>query len=250
MRLDKYLSQCAVCSRKECANAVKSGAVLINDIPALRADQPVDAQRDRVMFRGTAVVYCAHFYIMMNKPAGVVSATEDTKDTTVLQLLPENLRKKRLHPCGRLDKNTTGFVLLTDDGALSHALLSPRRHVEKEYAFTVKFPLRKAEVQQLEQGVDISEEKPTKPCKIRLDDPQHGIIVLTEGKYHQIKRMMECVHNQITSLRRISFAAIPLDPDLGPGEWRMLHEDEIAHLKRLAQLSAAPDTDTSSSEDA
>ena len=240
MRLDKYMSAAGVMSRRETALAVKRGRITVDGIPAAKADMQVDAAQV-IRLDGTEIVYRENTYIMMHKPAGVVSATDDPGERTVLNLLPEQLHHLNLFPCGRLDKSTTGFVLLTSDGVLSHRILAPRRHVEKVYAFSVKFPLSDEDITRLEAGVTIASDShadawDTAPCKIRLTDDRHsGEITLTEGKYHQIKRMMEAVHNQIISLARISFAGIALDPALAPGEWRHLTADEEAVLRRAAE---------------
>jgi 16S rRNA pseudouridine516 synthase len=171
---------------------------------------------------------------MLNKPDGYVSATEDGREKTVLDLLPEKLQKLSLFPCGRLDKHTLGLMLLTNDGQLAHDLLSPRHHVEKNYRFSVKFPLTDEEVATLEQGTVLEDGYETKPSRIRLDEGRKsGTIMLVEGKYHQIKRMMESVHNQITALERISFGPLTLDPTLSRGEFRYLTETEEAALQAL-----------------
>ena len=136
-----------------------------------------------------------------------------------------------LFPCGRLDKHTLGLMLLTNDGQLSHRLLSPKRHVAKTYAFRVKFPLSQADISALENGVDIGGYL-TKPCTVKLTDEREGQITLTEGKYHQIKLMMEVVHNQITYLERITFGSLSLDAALSRGEWRELTNEEIAALNQ------------------
>ncbi|MBQ7301941.1 MAG: rRNA pseudouridine synthase [Clostridia bacterium] len=240
MRLDKYMSAAGVLSRKECAAAVKRGRILVDGIPAAKADIQVQPGQ-AVTLDGVPVIYREYTYIMMHKPRGVVSATDDPGERTVLDLLPEQLRRLNLFPCGRLDKNTTGFVLLTSDGVLSHRVLAPKRHAEKVYRFTVKFPLSEDDVKTLEGGVSLSadsyaEEFLTAPCTVLPDEDRlGGRIVLTEGKYHQIKRMMEAVHNQITSLARISFCGIDLDPELQPGEWRYLTAEEEAQLKKCAE---------------
>ena len=184
------------------------------------------------------MTYRQFTYVLMNKPDGVVSATEDGREQTVLDLLPEELRRIRpaLVPCGRLDKHTTGLMILTNNGDLSHRLLSPARHVDKTYAFSVKFPLSEEDLTALESGVDIGGYV-TAPCKVELDpkDPEergaHGRITLHEGKYHQIKLMMEARHNQITKLQRITFGPLTLDPALAAGEWRLLTEEEIKALE-------------------
>ena len=238
MRLDKYLSLAGVATRSETARAVRAGEVFLNGTLVKRADTALDPDTAAVVFRGQPVVYRTHTYIMMHKPDGVVSATQDGRDETVLDLLPDEWRRIRppLFPCGRLDKHTTGLMLLTNNGDLSHRLLSPARHVDKTYAFSVKFPLSDEDVTALESGVDIGGYI-TAPCKVELDprDPAErgvsGRITLHEGKYHQIKLMMEARHNQIRKLARITFGPIALDPALSAGEWRMLSEEEIAELE-------------------
>ena len=230
MRLDKMLSECGVASRSETAKAVRAGKVTVNGAVARRADVSVDPEVDSVTFFGTPVRYRKFIYVMLNKPDGYISATEDGRgDPVVLELLPPEYQKQKLFPCGRLDKHTLGLMLLTNDGQLSHRLLAPKSHVAKSYAFTTRFPLSEADVQSLCAGVDIGGYV-TRPCTVELDDPQKGIITITEGKYHQIKLMMEAVHNKITSLERITFGPLTLDPNLERGEWRELAEEELRTL--------------------
>ncbi len=236
MRLDKYLSLTGTATRSEAAKAVRSGEVLVDGVPAKKADIQIDPDTARVVFRGVPVVYRRYTYILMHKPDGVVSATEDGREQTVLDLLPDELRRIRpaLFPCGRLDKHTTGLMLLTNNGDLSHRLLSPSRHVDKTYRFRVKFPLSDEDINALESGVDIGGYV-TAPCRVERDadmPARAGRITLHEGKYHQIKLMMEARHNQITELARITFGPLTLDPSLAPGEWRLLTEEEIAALEK------------------
>ena len=169
---------------------------------------------------------------MMNKPDGVISATEDGNETTVLELLPEKYRKMDIFPCGRLDKNTLGLLILTNNGALAHRLLSPKCHVEKTYRFECERPLTDGDVELLCKGVDIGEKSSTQPAKVMLTSPRSGEISVTEGKFHQIKRMFQAVCNKITYLERIRFADIPLDTTLARGEWRELTEEERAILEK------------------
>ncbi len=235
MRLDKYLSLTGTATRTEAARAVRAGEVTVNGMPPKKADVQIDPDTAQVIFRGLPVVYRPYTYIMMNKPDGVVSATEDGREQTVLDLLPDELRRIRpaLFPCGRLDKHTTGLMLLCNNGALSHRLLSPGRHVDKTYFFRVKFPLSDEDISALEAGVDIGGYT-TAPCRVRrdADTPDRvGTITLHEGKYHQIKLMMEARHNQITALRRLTFGPLSLDPALAPGEWRLLTDEEIRALE-------------------
>ena len=173
---------------------------------------------------------------MLNKPEGYVSATEDGKYPTVLELLPEEYSAFELFPCGRLDKNTLGLMLITDDGELAHYLLSPKRHVSKKYYFKSKFAIDKEDKDRLEKGVALDDGYETKPAVIELvGEGNEGYITLTEGKYHQIKRMLDAVGNKITYLERVTFGPLSLDPDLERGEWRELTEDEIAALKDAAK---------------
>ena len=150
-----------------------------------------------------------------------MSATEDGREKTVIDLLPEQERRKNLFPCGRLDKNTLGLIILTNDGEGAHKLLSPKNHVSKTYKFESKFPLSEEDKKKIEGGIDIGGYV-TKPCQIDLE----GKITITEGKYHQIKRMLEAVSNKITYLERISFGGLKLDESLGRGEWRYLTDEE------------------------
>lgn len=242
MRLDKFLSLTGKASRSDAGKAVRGGGVLVNGIPAKKADMSIDPDSDEITFRGEIITYRQFTYIMMHKPDGVVSATEDGREQTVLDLLPEEITRVRpaLFPCGRLDKHTTGLMILMSNGQLSHRLLSPARHVDKTYEFSVKFPLSDEDVTELERGVDIGGYV-TAPCRVTLDpqDPvkrgRSGKITLHEGKYHQIKLMMEARHNQITSLKRITFGPLALDPDLAPGEWRMLDAAETKALEEAGE---------------
>lgn len=230
MRLDKFLSVTATVTRRESAKAVRVGRLTVNGAPARRADMQIDPERDTVCLDGTPISYRQFRYLLLHKPDGVVSATEDGKERTVLDLLPPEFRVRGLFPCGRLDKHTTGLMLLTDDGDLAHRLLSPRRHVEKRYCFRVKFPLTAEDCARFEKGLVLDDGYETKPAGILLQDPYSGVITLTEGKYHQIKRMMLSLCNQITELKRISFGPLILPPELAPGSWRELTGEEEAAL--------------------
>ncbi len=233
MRLDKLLSECGVASRKESARAARAGQILVNEIAVNKADVQVDPASDRITFCGRTVLWRKFVYVMLNKPDGYVSATEDARgEKVVTSLLPEEYQKMGLFPCGRLDKHTLGLMLLTNDGQLSHRLLSPKHHVAKTYAFHVKFPLSETDIAALQSGVDIGGYL-TRPCTVTLTGEREGCITLTEGKYHQIKLMMEAVHNQITYLERITFGPLSLDAALDRGEWRELTAEEIDTLNQL-----------------
>ncbi len=228
IRLDKFIVSTGLYTRSESVKLCRAGKVSVDGEIVKDSAVKIDPEKSRVSVLGKELSYKKYTYIMMNKPEGVVSATEDG-DTTVIDLLPEELRRIGLFPCGRLDKNTHGFVMLTNNGELSHCLLSPKHHVEKEYYFESRFPLSEEDRQALEGGVDIGGYT-TAPCKVTLSDEKSGVITLTEGKYHQIKLMLEAVHNKVIFLKRISFASIALDESLEEGEWRYLSTEEEAKL--------------------
>ena len=232
MRLDKFLSSSGIASRSETLRAVRAGKVTVNGAVATKADMAVDPNADKVSYFGREITYMKYVYVMLNKPVGYVSATEDEREKTVLELLPEELRKRELFPCGRLDKNTEGLMLLTDNGALAHFLLSPKRHVSKKYRVVSKFPIDEGTKDRIENGVDIGGYV-TAPCKFEIL-PDGGYITLTEGKYHQIKLMLDAVGNKVRALERLTFGPLTLDEALGRGEWRYLTDEEIASLEALA----------------
>ena len=238
--MDKLLSVTATATRKETARAVRAGQITVNGNVAKRADMAVDPEKDAVCYCGSTVFYKPYRYVLLNKPDGYVSATEDGRDPTVLELLPPLYTDLGLFPCGRLDKHTLGLMLLTNNGELSHRLLSPRRHVAKRYAFCVKFALSVADCDRFREGVVLEDGYETKPADIELaEDKRSGVVTLVEGKYHQIKRMMEAVNNRITALERLTFGALSLDPALARGEWRELTPEEE---RLLTEYSSQTDT--------
>lgn len=230
MRLDKFIVESGLASRTEITKVAKNGGVTVNGQVVRRASGHIDPTSDKVTYLGKEVIWREFTYVMLNKPDGYVSATEDDKFPTVITLLPDELQRIGLFPCGRLDKNTLGLMILTNNGPLSHKLLAPKNHVSKKYRFKVKFPISEDDVSTLESGVDIGGYI-TAPCKVEMTDEKEGYITLTEGKYHQIKLMAEAVHNQITYLERVTFGPIKLDERLERGEWRYLTEDEQQSLE-------------------
>lgn len=230
MRLDKFIVESGLASRTEITKVAKNGGVTVNGQVVRRASGHIDPTSDKVTYLGKEVIWREFTYVMLNKPEGYVSATDDDKFPTVITLLPDELQRIGLFPCGRLDKNTFGLMILTNNGPLSHKLLAPKNHVSKKYRFKVKFPISEDDVNALESGVDIGGYV-TAPCKVEMIGEKEGYITLTEGKYHQIKLMAEAVHNQITYLERVTFGPIALDEGLGRGEWRYLTEDEQRSLE-------------------
>lgn len=243
MRLDKFLSEQNIGTRKQIKEYVKNGRCTVNGIPATKADVHIDENSDDIAFDGIPLKYSRFHYYLLNKPAGVVSATRDGRNETVLDLLAgENV--KGLSPCGRLDIDTEGLLLLTDDGDLIHKLLSPRKHVDKVYEVHISKPLDEAEIKKLESGVNIGDKNEdgsidfTLPAKVQilddLDENKNPVILLTihEGRFHQVKRMLEAVDNEVVFLRRLSMGSLVLDDDLKPGDYRELTDQEINELKK------------------
>lgn len=225
MRLDKFLTEMGKCSRSEGGKLIRAGKVLVNGKVQKAPDFKIDPNLDTITFMGEVLTYKKYTYIMLNKPEGYVSATDDEREKTVLDLVDPEDRRRGLFPCGRLDKSTLGLVILTNDGEGAHKVLSPKHHVEKIYKFISRDPVSENDIKLLEGGVDIGGYL-TKPCKVKMISECEGEITLTEGKYHQIKRMLEAVDNKIMYLERITFGNIQLDPSLGRGEWRYLTPDE------------------------
>ena len=230
MRLDKFIVESGLASRTEIAKVARGGGITVNGQVVRRASGHIDPTTDIVTYLGREVIWREFTYVMLNKPDGYVSATDDLLNPTVLTLLPDELQKIGLFPCGRLDKNTLGLMILTNNGPLAHKLLAPKNHVSKKYRFTVKYPISEKDVVELEKGVDIGGYF-TAPCKVEMINEKNGYITLTEGKYHQIKLMAEAVHNQITYLERVTFGPISLDESLERGQWRYLNEEEQAALE-------------------
>ena len=232
MRLDKFLSVTKTASRTEAAKAARNGRITVNGSVVRDCACHIDEKSDVICFDGAVVIYREFIWIMMNKPAGVLSASDDKKQKTVVDLLPPPLNQMGLFPCGRLDKDTVGLIMLTNDGELAHKLLSPKKHAEKEYYFRLSVPHDKSVG--IENGI-MMDGKMTKPAIIDMETDTSGRIVLTEGKYHQIKRMVAATDNRVTYLERVTFAGIPLDKSLSRGEWRELTAEEASLLKSAAE---------------
>lgn len=232
MRLDKFLSQTKTLSRSEASKAAKNGLITVNGLQVKDCSVHIVPETDVICFRGEEIVYRQFIWIMMNKPAGVLSASNDKKAKTVIDLLPPPLCSMGLFPCGRLDKDTVGLLLITNDGELCHKLLTPKKHAKKTYRFILSNPYDKRK--KIEDGIPM-DGKITKPAVIVCDSPTSGSITLTEGKYHQIKRMFEYAGSTVTFLQRTEFGGLSLDHALGSGQWRYLSETEIETLKKCCE---------------
>ncbi len=237
IRLDKYLSQSGELSRSEAARAVRAGAVLVDGKivrdPAAHIEPTCD-----VRLNGAAVKDSAFQYFMLNKPAGVLTAARDSRAQTVMSLVPEALLKRDVLPVGRLDKDTTGLLLLTNDGALAHELLSPKKHVWKRYELTVSGKLLDADAQAFENGIPLGDFT-SKPAKLRIieagDTESRAEAELREGKFHQVKRMCLALGHEVLKLSRVTFGSLELDERLPEGGYRELTEAEVDALKRCVR---------------
>ncbi len=227
IRLDKYLGESGVFSRSEATRAIRSGRIAVDGVAVRDASVKIDETTAVVTADGQIVRWTKYKYVMLNKPADVVSTTDDTPKS-VMKLFPPEFSRLGMFPCGRLDIDTVGLLLVTNDGPTAHELLSPKHHREKTYGFEC-LPLTMEMKKKLEEGVELSDFT-SKPCIVQLDDATHGRITVTEGKYHQIKRMFHAVGSEITFLERLTFAGLTLDKKLARGEWRELTEDEIRIL--------------------
>ena len=225
MRLDKYFSELKIFSRREIVGELKKGFIKVNGTIIKKADFKIDENKDVITYKDEVIKYKKYIYLKLNKPEGYISATEDLTQKTVLDLIPDNLRKFNLFPVGRLDKDTTGLVILTNDGMSAHNALSPKHHVEKKYKFETADEYSNVDIEKIEAGLTLADGYTTKPCKIERIDEKTGFITLTEGKYHEIKRLFGARGNKIVSLQRISFSEIVLG-DLPLGEFRHLTEEE------------------------
>jgi pseudouridylate synthase len=218
-------------TRSEVKVFIKKGRVTVNGEIAKSPEQKVDETKDTVTLDGHSFSYQKYFYYMLHKPAGVVTAVRDHHDQTVLDLLVD-APGKDLSPVGRLDKDTEGLLLITNDGALAHRLLSPVKHVPKTYLVHTKKPVTSQMCEKLEAGVEIGDETPTAPAKTKLlSDTDCGLLLtITEGRFHQVKRMLQAVGNEVVYLKRLSMGALVLDETLSKGSWRALTEEEKAQL--------------------
>lgn len=230
MRLDKFLCDTAGLTRTEAKNAVKKGQIAVNGQVQKAADFKVKENTDTVTFQGRPLSYAAFHYYILHKPAGVITATEDKKESTVMDILREE-KVKNLFPVGRLDKDTEGLLLITDDGELAHNLLSPKKHVDKEYLVKVRDSISEDDCRKLSEGVDIGDEKPTAPAKVERVAEKEILLTIREGRFHQVKRMLQAVDNEVLYLKRLSMGSLRLPKDLEKGAYRPLSEEEIYKIK-------------------
>ena len=236
IRIDKFLSQMQVATRSESKKLIKMKRITKNGALVTDGGEKCDPKKDCICLDGHPIAYQEYHYLMLHKPAGCVTATEDRRDKTVMDYLPDNLRRG-LSPVGRLDKDTEGLLLITDDGALNHSLLAPGRHVPKTYYARIHGIVTESDITAFKNGLDIGEKKMTAPAALKIlhiaenEQTSEILVTITEGKFHQVKRMMEALGKKVTYLKRLSMGPLALPADLPTGKYRLLTEKELELLK-------------------
>lgn len=232
IRLDKYLADMGLGARSQVKKEIRDGGVTVNGAVTRRPETKIDTEQDEIAFHGEPVAYTEYEYYMLNKPAGVVSASSDRQETTVIDLIGER-KRNGLFPIGRLDKDTEGLLIITNNGELAHRLLSPKKHVDKVYFARIKGYVTETDVENFSRGVDIGDEKPTLPAELficRSDDISEIRLTIREGRFHQVKRMFRAVGKEVVYLKRLRMGDVSLDDGLMPGEYRRLTEEEVERL--------------------
>ena len=232
-RIDKILASQGNLSRREVKEIIKKGRVHINGVVVTDSAVKIDAEKDAVLLDGVQITLKKHIYIMLNKPQGVVSASESETDKTVVDLVPDSLYRKGLFPAGRLDKDTTGFVLITDDGDFAHRILSPKNHIFKTYLARLRHSLSENDISLISSGITLADGTTLKEAKLEIveaGDTPLVKIMICEGKYHQVKRMFATAGNKVVSLHRSKMGGLALDTALKPGECREITQSELEKI--------------------
>lgn len=237
-RLDKILSSQGVGSRKEAGILIRRGLVHVNGILATRPETKTDPERDQITIEGKPLRFQRHVYLMMNKPAGVVSASRDSREKTVVDLVPPVLSRRDLFPAGRLDRDTTGLLILTDDGELAHRMLSPKKHVYKLYEASVDGPVGAEEIEKFAAGVALEDGTVCLPAGltvVKQGTAWETLVEIREGKFHQVKKMFLAVGRRVLRLKRVRIGGLELDKTLKEGECRELTKEELALIFKEKQ---------------
>ena len=232
LRLDELLADMGYGTRSEIKKEIAKGGVTVNGTVMKKPEAKIDTERDIVCIKGEKAVYARYEYFMLNKPAGVVSATMDRRERTVLDLI-EDKKRDDLFPVGRLDKDTEGLLLITNNGELAHQLLSPKKHVDKVYFARVRGTVTEEDIKMFSEGLDIGDEKKTLPAQLSIlssGEISETRITIREGRFHQIKRMFAAVGKEVVYLKRLGMGTLTLDESLAPGEYRRLTEEEVTGL--------------------
>ena len=230
MRLDRLITAAAGLSRSQAGKAIRAGRVSVNGVTAEKPEQKVLEDTDSVLLDGKALCFQARHYYLLDKPTGVITAARDPKQKTVLDLFPPEVRKQGVFPVGRLDKDTSGLLLLTDDGDYAHRVISPKSGVLKVYEAMVEGQLTREDVQIFANGICLKDGTHCLPAKLEPISPNRCLVTVQEGKYHQVRRMLAAVGKPVLMLRRLSVGALSLEKESVQGTWRQLSEEEAAHV--------------------
>lgn len=230
-RIDKVIATALNISRNDSKGLIRKGMICVNGTAVRDISAKIDENSDELVYNGKRIYYSKFVYIMMNKPKGVISASEGGKEKTVIDILPQEMRRKNLFPAGRLDKDTTGFMLITDDGDFAHRILSPKNHIPKTYIATLDKPFDDEVIRAFEQGIELKNDK-CMPAKIKALDDENRIaqVTIKQGMYHQIKRMFAKYSIMVKELKRIKMGSLVLDASLEEGECRYIAKDELSMI--------------------
>lgn len=231
-RIDKVISLQTGYSRKDVKELIRKKRVMINDKVTMKADIKIDTEIDKVKIDGKEIKIKKNIYLMLNKPKGYISATEDRNFETVLDLVSEEYLHRNLFPAGRLDKDTTGLMIITDDGRFAHNILSPQKHVKKTYNVTIDIPISDEMIEGFKNGVMLNDGK-CKIASLKKTGTNSAIVILTEGRYHQIKRMFGCYSAKVLELQRIGIGNFKLPDNLGIGQCREFTEEELKKIQEI-----------------
>lgn len=239
VRLDKFLSNAGIGTRSQVRDYIKYRRVWVDGKPCIKADTKIDKDKNEVTFDKRIVSYDEFVYVILNKPKGVISATEDDNETTVLDLLDDKYKKMKLFPVGRLDKDTVGLLILSNDGRFAHNTLSPKKHIEKSYYAHINGEITDKHIKMFEEGIVISSGYKCLPSKLSIEYSAENFskinITIKEGKYHQIKRMFEAIGRKVVYLKRTRFDDILLDESLQEGEYRLANEEEMKIIDKFIE---------------
>ncbi|MBQ9663212.1 MAG: rRNA pseudouridine synthase [Oscillospiraceae bacterium] len=236
MRLDKFVADTAGMTRSQAARAIRSGTVTVNGVPVRKPEQKIDENHDTVTTEGRPCTYRRFRYFLLDKPTGVITASKDPHQPTVLDLFPPELRRQGIFPVGRLDKDTSGLLLITNDGEFAHRVISPKSGLAKVYRATVEGSLTPEDVERFRNGIVLADGTKCLPAGLEILSEGECLVTVREGKYHQVRRMLAAVGKPVLTLRRLSVGPLSLDPALAPGGYRELSEEDLCTLFKLLHM--------------
>ena len=230
MRLDRYLTASSILTRSQAAKAIRNGRVSVNGMIERKPERRIEEESDRISLDGTVCGFERYVYYLLDKPKGLITASRDRTQETVLDLFPQDIQKKGIFPVGRLDKDTSGLLLLTNDGDFAHRVISPKSRIDKCYLATVDGILTQEDQKRFQSGICLADGTQCLPARLEILGERDGLITVQEGKYHQVRRMMAAIGKPVLSLRRLSIGGLYLPEDSNEGDWRQLSDDDLCIL--------------------